>query len=105
MSRTREILGNHCILLFYYGRQIPVTRRGQDGVLSSLNVVIDDSDPAKELLNITAATIIFGVLLTMVQVVFILFRDEIFQVHIQLPPIVSSVAGLSREDNQTGWVK
>lgn len=67
-------------MLFYHDRQVPT-----DGILSSLNVVIDDSDPAKELLNITAATTVFGsvsVLLTMIQVVFLLFYDEIFQVYI-----------------------
>jgi hypothetical protein len=58
--------------------------KGRDGVLSSLNVAIDGLNLAKELSSITPAKAVFGsvaILLTMIKVRFLLFCDEMFQVH------------------------
>ena len=57
----------------------------RDGVLSSLNAVIEGLNLAKELSSITPAKAVFGsvsVLLTMIRVSFLLFYDETFQIHI-----------------------
>jgi len=58
----------------------------RDGVLSSLNVAIDGLNLAKEASSITPAKAIFSsvsVLLTMIRVSFLLFCDEMLQVHTQ----------------------
>ena len=53
--------------------------KGQDGLLSSLNMAIDALNLAKELSNITPAKAVFGsvsVLLMMLKVGFLLFCGE-----------------------------
>jgi len=61
--------------------------KGQDGVLSSLNMAIDVLNLAKEVSSITQTKAVFGsvsILLTMIKVRFPLFCDETLQVHTQL---------------------
>ena len=58
--------------------------RGRDAVLSSLNMAIDALNLAKELSSVTPAKAVFGtvtILLTMIKVRSLLFRDEIFPAH------------------------
>ena len=58
--------------------------KGRDGVLSLLNVAIDGLNLAKELSSVTPAQAAFGsvtVLLTMIRVSFLIFCDEMSQVH------------------------
>ena len=58
--------------------------KGRSGVLSLLNVAIDGLTLAKELSSVTPAQAVFGsvcVLLTMIRVNILLFRDEMFQAH------------------------
>ena len=58
--------------------------KGRDGILSSLNMAIDALNLAKELSSITPAKAVFGsvsILLTMIKVRFLLFCDEMPQVH------------------------
>lgn len=60
--------------------------KGQDGVLSSLDVAIDGLNLAKELSSITPAKAVFGsagVLLTMIRVSFPPFDDEMLRAHTQ----------------------
>ena len=60
--------------------------KGRDGVLSSLDVAIDDLNLAKEVSSITPANAVFGsvvILLTMIRVSFLLFYDEMLQAHAQ----------------------
>ena len=55
---------------------------GRDGVLSTLDVAVDELNLAKELSSITPAKAVFGsvvILLTMIKVCFILFCGETFQ--------------------------
>jgi len=64
----------------------PKRLKGQDGVLSSLDVAIDGLNLAKELSSITPAKAVFGsasVLLTMIRVSLPPFGDEIFWAHTQ----------------------
>ena len=58
--------------------------KGQDGVLSALNVAIDSLNLAKEVTGITPAKAAFGsvaILLAMIRVSFFLFCNETFQIH------------------------
>ena len=60
--------------------------KGRDAVLSSLNMAIDALNLAKELSSITPAKAVFGsvgILLTMIKVRSLLFRDETFRAHAQ----------------------
>jgi len=60
--------------------------RGREGTISLLNAAIDAMNLAKEASGITPAKAAFGsaaVLLTMIKVCFLLFCDEMSQVHIQ----------------------
>ena len=62
----------------------PQQPKGQDGVLSALNMAIDGLNFAKELADITPAKAAFGsvaILLTMIRVSFLPFCDEAFRVH------------------------
>ena len=59
---------------------------GHDAVVSSLNMAIDGLNLAKEVSSATPAKAVFGsvaVLLTMVRVRFLLFRDGTLQTHTQ----------------------
>ena len=58
--------------------------KSHDGVLSSLNVVIDGLNLTKELSSITPATVVFGsvsVLPTMIRVSFFLCCVEVSRIH------------------------
>jgi len=59
--------------------------KGRDSsTLSLLNAAIDALNLAKELSSVTPAKAVFGtvsVLLTMVKVCFLLFSDEMLQIH------------------------
>ena len=62
----------------------PQPPKGQGGVLSSLNMAIDGLNLAKEVASVTPAKAVFGsvsILLTMIRVSFLLFRDEKLQTH------------------------
>ena len=61
--------------------------KGQDGVLSTLNLAIDTLSLAKEISSVTPAKAVFGsvsVLLAMIRVSFLLSCDEMPQAHKQL---------------------
>ena len=58
--------------------------KGRDAILSSLNMAIDALSLAKEISSITPAKAVFGtvtILLTMIKVRSLLFRDEMFRAH------------------------
>ena len=58
--------------------------KGQDGVLSTLNLTIDALSLAKEISSVTPAKAAFGsvsILLTMIRASFLLSCDEIPQTH------------------------
>ena len=58
--------------------------KGQDGVLSSLNVAIDSLNIAKEVMNVAPAKAAFGTvatLLTMIRVNPLLSSNKILQAH------------------------
>ena len=62
----------------------PQQPKGQDGVLSTLNVAIDGLNFAKEVASLTPAKVVFGsvaILLTMIRVSSLLFCDEGSLVH------------------------
>ena len=59
-------------------------RKRGDGVLSSLNAAIEALNLAKEISSIAPAKAAFGsvsVVLTMIRVSFLLFRNDPFHVH------------------------
>ena len=59
--------------------------KGQNGVLSSLNVAIEVLNIAKDVSGIAPAQAVFGsvsILLTMIRVRFLLSFDDTFQAHI-----------------------
>jgi len=58
--------------------------QGREGAVSTLNAAIEAMDLAEKISSITPAKAVFGtvaVLLTIIKVCFLLFRDEMFQVH------------------------
>ena len=61
-------------------------QKRRDGALSTLNIAIDALNLAKEVSSITPAKAAFGsvsILLVMIKVRFLLFCDEVLQVHKQ----------------------
>jgi len=58
----------------------------REGTVSTLNAAIEAMDLAEKISSITPAKAVFGtvvILLTIIKVCFLLFRDEMFQVHMQ----------------------
>ena len=71
----------HCVSAMADNSQQP---KGQDGLLSSLNVAIDGLNLAKEISSVTPAKAVFGsvaILLAMIRVCSLLFYDEVCEVH------------------------
>jgi hypothetical protein len=59
----------------------------RDGALSSLDAAIEAMNLAKEVSSMTPAKAVFGsvsILLTMIRVFFLLFSDELLQVHMHV---------------------
>jgi len=60
--------------------------RGRESAVSLLNAAINAMDLAEKISSITPAKVVFatvGVLLAMIKVCFLLFRDEMFRAHAQ----------------------
>jgi len=58
--------------------------KGRESAVSLLNAAIDAMDLAEKISSITPAKVVFatvGVLLAMIKVCFLLFRDEMFRAH------------------------